>query len=153
MKLSRNNQHKYIMLRTYSHHDIDMDDLDGEFWPMMGILFTIWGSWTGVIHFIDWLTFDTIAWYIEPFTIAPVLFLFIMHEKYSSLNPLHWWPIFFGYKIKLPSYDKIKVYPPLDGNDLLKKYGGPLHIHIVDYEHVKFRKKKDAVMYALKNFN
>ena len=34
----------------------------------------------------------------------------------------------------------------------MAKHGGPLHVHIVDYEHIKFRRKKDAVMYGLRNF-
>jgi len=145
MKLS---PHKFAQYRT--HHEIDVD-MDEEFWPMMGILFTIWGGWTGVVHLIDWLTVDAIVWWAEPLTILPFVFLLIMKEKFDSLNPMHWWPMFFGYKIKLPDEDRVKIYP-IDGADLIKKYGGPLHIHIVDYEHIKFRRKKDAVMYALRNF-
>jgi hypothetical protein len=117
---------------------------------MMGILFTIWGGWTGVVHFIDWLTVDAIVWWAEPLTIIPFLFLLIMKEKFDSLNPLHWWPMFFGYKIKLPDDERITIYP-INGEDLIKKYGGPLHVHIVDYEHVKFRRRKDAVMFGLMN--
>ena len=139
---------KFAQYRT--HHEIDID-IDEEFWPMMGILFTIWGGWTGVVHLIDWLTVDAIVWWAEPLTILPFVFLLIMKEKFDSLNPMHWWPMFFGYKIKLPDEDRVKIYP-IDGADLIKKYGGPLHIHIVDYEHIKFRRKKDAVMYALRNF-
>ena len=148
MKLSPN---KFVQYRTYSHHDPDIDDFGDEFWPMMGILLSIWGVWTGVIHLIDWLTFDAIAWYMEPWTITPVIFLIIMKEKYDSLNPLHWWPMFWGYKAKLPDVDRIKIYP-LDSEDLLKKYGGQLNVHIIDYEHIKFRKRKDAVIFGLKYF-
>ena len=151
MKLGRNNQQKYLQFRTYQHHDHDIDDIDEEFWPMMGILFTLWGGWTAVVHFLDWLTLDAIVWWAEPFTVIPVIFLFIMHEKYDSLNPLHWWPLFFGYKIKLPEEDRVKIYP-IDGADLIKKYCGPLQVHIVDYEHIKFRKKRDAVMFGLRYY-
>ncbi len=151
MKLSPKNQQKYMMLRTYSHHDHDIDDFDEEFWPMMGILFSIWGAWTGAIHLIDWLTFDAIVWWAEPFTVIPVIFLIVMKEKFDSLNPLHWWPMFWGYNAKLPDQDRIKIYP-LDSEDLLKKYGGQLNVHIIDYEHIKFRKKKDAVIFGLKYF-
>ena len=63
----------------YSHHDHDIDvDMDEEFWPMMGILFTIWGGWTGVVHFLDWLTVDAIVWWAEPLTILPFIFLLVM---------------------------------------------------------------------------
>ena len=109
--------HKFAQYRT--HHEIDVD-MDGEFWPMIGILFTIWGGWTGIVHFLDWLTVDAIAWYVEPWTILPLLFLLIMKEKFDSLNPLHWWPMFFGYKIKLPDTDRIMIYPS-NGEDLVKE--------------------------------
>ena len=35
MKLSPKNQRKFIMYRTYSHHDHDIDGMDEEFWPIM----------------------------------------------------------------------------------------------------------------------
>jgi hypothetical protein len=57
----------------------------------------------------------------------------------------------WGYKIKLPDDERITIYP-INGEDLVKEHGGPLHVHIIDYEHIKFRRKKDAVMYALRNF-
>ena len=145
MKLS---PHKFAQYRT--HHEIDVD-MDEEFWPMMGILFTIWGGWTGVVHFLDWLTFDAIVWWAEPLTIVPFILLLVMSERYGSLNPLHWWPMCWGYKIKLPDEDRITIYP-INGEDLIKEHGGPLHVHVVDYETIKFRRKKDAVMYALRNF-
>jgi hypothetical protein len=141
---------KFMQYRTYRHHDIDID-MEDEFWPVFGILLIIWGAWTGFIHLVDAFTFNFISWWVEPFTITPVLLLIVMKEKYDSLNPLHWWPMFFGYKIKLPDEDRVKIYP-IDGADLIKKYGGPLHVHIVDYEHIKFRRKKDAVIYSLKNY-
>jgi len=74
-----------------------------------------------------------------------------MKERFNSLNPLHWWPIVWGYKIKLPDDERITIYP-INGEDLVKQHGGPLHVHVVDYEHIKFRRKSDAVMYALRNF-
>ena len=151
MKLSPKKQQKYIRLRTYSHHDVDMDDLDGEFWPVMGILLTILGSWTGFIHLIDYWTFDAIAWYVEPFTIAPVLFILIMNEKYDSTNPLHWWPLLWGYDAKLPDEDRITIRP-LDTERIMEEHGGRLNVHIVDYEHIKFRRKKDAVIFGLRYF-
>jgi len=151
MKLSPKNQPKFLQYRTYSHHDHDIDDLDGEFWPVMGILFTIWGAWTGVVHLIDWATLDMIPWWVEPFTIAPVIFLVVMNEKFDSLNPLHWWPMFWGYQAKLPDEDRITIRP-LDTERIMQQHGGPLNVHIIDYEHIKFRKKKDAVIFGLRYF-
>jgi len=145
MKLS---PHKFAQYRT--HHEIELD-MDEEFWPMIGILFTIWGGWTGIVHLVDWLTVDAIVWWSEPLTIIPFVFLLIMKERFDSLNPLHWWPMLWGYKIKLPDEYRVTIYP-IDGADLMKKHGGPLHVHIVDYEHIKFRRRKDAVMFGLINF-
>ena len=151
MKLSPRNQRKFIMYRTYSHHDHDIDDFDEEFWPIMGILLAVWGAWTGVIHFIDWLTFDAVPWYIEPWTITPLIFLMIMNEKYDSLNPLHWWPMLWGYKMKLPEEDRITIRPT-DPDRIMQQHGGRLNVFIVDYQHIKFRRKKDAVIFGLRTF-
>ena len=75
-------------IRMYSHHEHDLD-VEEAFWPIMGTLLSILGVWTGVIHLIDYLTLDSIPWWIEPFTIVPVIFLLIMKEKFDSLNPLY----------------------------------------------------------------
>jgi hypothetical protein len=147
MKLGRQQQH-----RMYSHHDHDIDSLDEEFWPVLGILLAIWGAWTGVVHFLDWLTVDAIAWYVEPWTIIPFLFLLIMKEKFDSFNPLHWWPMVWGYNAKLPDEDRITIRP-LDTQRIMKQYGGPLNVHIVDYEYIRFRRKKDAVIFGLTNLS
>lgn len=151
MKLSSKNQQKYIMLRTYSHHDHDIDDFDEDFWPVMGALATILVIWTALVHFIDYLTFDVIPWWLEPFTITPIIFLIIMKEKFDSLNPLHWWPMFWGYPAKLPDEDRITIRP-LDTERILTHHGGKMNVHIIDYEHIKFRRKKDAVIFGLKYF-
>jgi len=151
MKSSHRNQHKYIMYRTYSHHDHDIDDMDEEFWPIMGILLTILTGWTGLIHLVDWLTFDAIPWYAEPFTISPIIFLIVMKENFDSLNPMHWWPMFWGYKAKLPNEDRITIRP-LDTDRIMQQHGGKLNVHIVDYETIKFRRRKDAVIFGLRYF-
>lgn len=150
MKLSPKNQQKFAQYRTYSHHDHDIDDLDEDFWPIIGILFTILGVWTGVVHLVDAWTLDVIPWFAEPFTIAPFLFLVIMHEKFDSLNPLHWWPMFWGYRVKLPEEDRITIRP-LDTERLITRHGGKINVYIIDFEHVKFRRRKDAVIFTLTN--
>jgi len=80
-----------------------------------------------------------------------LIFLLAMKEIYGSLNPLHWWPMFWGYRVRLPDEDKVKIYP-LDSEALFKRYGGRINIHIVDYEHIKFRRRRDAVMFGLTHF-
>ena len=145
MKLSQQQK-----IRMYSHHDHDLD-IEDEFWPLMGILLAIIGVWTGFIHLIDYLTIDAIPWWAEPFTITPMIFLLIMKENYDSLNPLHWWPMFWGYNAKLPAEDRITIRP-LDTERIMEQHGGRLNVHIIDYEHIKFRRKKDAVIFGLKYF-
>ena len=151
MKLSQKNQQKFIQLRTYSHHDHDIDDLEGEFWPVIGIMCSILALWTGLIHLLDYLTWNIIPWWAEPLTITPIIFLIVMKEKYDSLNPAHWWPMFWGYQVTLPDEDRITIRP-LDLDRVLQRHGGMLNVHIVDYETIKFRRKKDAVMFGLRFF-
>ena len=142
MKLSQQQKR-----RMYSHYDHDID-VEDEFWPIMGILITILTLWTGLVHLIDFLTFDIIPWWVEPFTIAPMIFLRIMKERFDSLNPLHWWPMFCGYNVTLPDREVITIRP-LDQERIMKQYGGMMNVHIVDYETLKFRKRKDAVFFNL----
>ena len=134
----------------YSHHDRDIDEFDEDFWPVMGVLITIRAIWTAVIHFIDYMTLNVIPWWVEPFTIAPVILLIVMKERFDSLNPLHWWPVFWGYRVKIPDDDRITIRP-LDSERILKQHGGMLNVHIVDYDTLKFRKRKDAVIFTLLN--
>ncbi len=134
----------------YSHHDRDIDEFDEDFWPVIGVLITIIGIWTAVIHFIDYLTLNVIPWLVEPFTIAPVILVIVMKERFDSLNPLHWWPVFWGYRVKIPDDDRITIRP-LDSERILKQHGGMLNVHIVDYDTLKFRKRKDAVIFTLLN--
>ena len=133
----------------YSH--LEDPDMDEDFWPMMGILAVILLAWTGIIHLIDWLTFDIIPLWAEPFTIAPLIFLLIMKEVYDSINPLHWWPMFWGYRVRLPDDERVTIRP-LEAEDVLLKYGGRLNVCILDHEHIKFRRRKDAVMFGLTHF-
>ena len=130
--------------RMYSHHEHDLD-LEDEFWPMMGVFGAILLAWTGIIHLIDWLTFDAIPLWAEPLTITPLIFLIVMKEIYDSINPLHWWPMFW------PEEDHITIRP-LEAEDVLNKYGGRCNVFIIDHEHIKFRRRKDAVMFGLTNF-
>ena len=144
MKLSQQQK-----IRLYSHHEPDLD-IEEDFWPVMGVLITILTLWTGVIHLIDYFTFDAIPWWVEPFTIAPIIVLIVMKERFDSLNPLHWWPMFWGYNVTLPDREVITIRV-IDKERIMKKYGGMRNVHIVDYETLKFRKSKDAVFFNLMN--
>ena len=133
----------------YSHYpDPDPDE---DFWPMMGVLAVILLIWTGIIHLLDWFTFNIIPFWAEPFTIAPLILLVIMKEVYDSMNPLHWWPMFWGYRVRLPDDERITIRP-MEAEDVLLKYGGRLNVCILDHEHIKFRRRRDAVMFGLTHF-
>ena len=140
---------KQQKIRMYSHYDPDLD-VEEDFWPIMGILFTLLAVWTGFVHFVDSVTMNVIPWWMEPFTIMPVALLIVMKERFDSLNPLHWWPMFWGYKVQLPEKERITIRP-LDSERIMTNHGGKLNVHIIDYETVKFRKSKDAVMFTLLN--
>ncbi len=140
---------KQQKIRMYSHHDPDLD-IEEDFWPIMGILLSILGVWTAFVHWIDWATLDVIPWWVEPFTIAPVIMLIVMKEKFDSINPLHWWPMFWGYRVTLPSREIITIRP-LDQERIMSQHGGMMNVHIIDYETIKFRRRKDAVMFTLIN--
>ena len=146
MKLSKRNQHK---IRMYSHHDHDVDEFD-EPWFLISLLGTIIGLWWGFIHLVDKFTFNFMVWWAEPFTLIPLIIYLILYEKFGK-NPLHWWPVVWGTKIKLPEEERITIYP-VDSEDILTKYGGPLNVYVEDFEHVKFRKESDAVIFSLRNF-
>lgn len=152
MKSSPKNQPGYGRMGTFTHHDHDIDNLDEEdFWPIVGALSTVLAVWTGVVHLIDFWTFNVMPWWLEPFTISPIIFLIIMKEKFDSLNPTHWWPMFWGYNAKLPEQDRITIRP-LDADRIINQHGGKLNVYIVDHESIKFRRKKDAVIFGLKYY-
>ena len=48
----------------------------------------------------------------------------------------------------LPDREVITIRP-LDQERIMKQYGGMMNVHIVDYETLKFRKRKDAVFFNL----
>ena len=133
----------------YSHHDDD-EDMEGDGWLILGLGAFIIGIWWGFVHLLDMFTFNVMPWWIEPFTIFPVSGYFVVADFFGK-NPLHWWPLIWGYKIKLPDSEKIVLHP-IDGDELVEKYGGPLNVHIVDPSYIKFRKRRDAVIFSLRNF-
>ena len=133
----------------YSHHDHDVDELD-EPWFLISLVGTIIGLWWGFIHLVDKFTFNFMVWWAEPFTLIPLIIYLILYERFGK-NPLYWWPLVWGTTIKLPEEERITIYP-VDSEDIIKKYGGPLNVYVEDFEHVKFRKESDAVIFSLRNF-
>ena len=153
MKLSRKNQRKsptkYNQYRT--HHELEIDD-DEELGLLVGILMFVVLAWWGIVHIID-MFFDKLTWWQEPLTIIPVLLVgapwAMMAELYGK-NPLHWWPAVWGTKVSIPEREPFHAYDP-NLDKVLKKFG-PTRVYSDDYTTLKFRCKKDAVIFSLQNF-
>jgi hypothetical protein len=153
MKLSSKNQRKsptkYNQYRT--HHELEIDD-DEELGLLVGILMFVVLAWWGIVHIID-MFFDKLTWWQEPLTIIPVLLVgapwAMMAELYGK-NPLHWWPAVWGTKVSIPEREPFHAYDP-NLDKVLKKFG-PTRVYSVDYTTLKFRCKKDAVIFSLQNF-
>ena len=148
MKVSLKSQQKHIQYRT--HHEIDIDE-DEELSLVVGILLFIVGIWWSIVHVID-IFFDMLVWWQEPLTIIPLLFIgipwAIMTELYGK-NPLHWWPAVWGIKVTIPEREPFHAYDP-KLEKVLKKFG-PSRVYSVDYTTLKFRCKKDAVIFSLRD--
>ena len=142
---TRDNIYLQDMSRLYYHDPHEELAEDGVI--ILAILVIVVGGWWGIVHLIDWITLDIIPWWAEPFTVIPVLFLFVMCMKYGR-NPLHWWPMVWGVRVAIP--DSIIFHMNYDADRLLKRYGGPGNV-FVDHELVIFRRSRDAVTFCLLN--
>jgi hypothetical protein len=128
------------------YHDEDEFDR-GEEWFILGLGFVIWGVYWGLVHLADKFTFNFIPWWIEPLTAFPVIGIVALIEVFGR-NPLYWWPLFWGTKVKIKnSQDAPKI--STEAEDLIEKLGGPLYVYMVDWETLKFRRKKDITKYVL----
>ena len=160
MKSSRKKQQKKLKkykvktIKSFAqyrtHHEIRMDG-DDEVGIMLIILAVIVGVWWSVVHVID-MFFNKLVWWVEPLTIIPVMLVMapivLMVELYGK-NPLHWWPLVWGTKVSLPEKDPLPVYSWKLEKELEKL--GPSKVYTVDYSTLKFRSKKDATLFCLRN--
>ena len=154
MKLSRKNQRnsskKYIQYRT--HHELEIDD-DEELGLLVGILLFVVLAWWGIVHIID-MFFDKLTWWQEPLTIIPVFLVVVptaMIVEIYGKNPLHWWPLCWGTKVGIPEREPFRAYD--EQLEMLLNEYGPSRVYKEDYTTLKFRTKKDAVMFSLKNLS
>ena len=154
MKLSRRkqpkNQPKFIQYRT--HHEIDIDE-DEELVVVGTILAFVVGIWWAIVHVVD-IFFNKLSWWMEPLTIIPLLAVAApaiwISEMYGR-NPMHWWPMFWGTKVTIPDREPFHAYSE-KFEEVIQEYG-PTRIYVVDYNTLKFRTKKDATLYCLKNLS
>ena len=154
MKVSQKKQPKSLPKFTQyrTHHDIDVED-DEELAIVGTILIVIVGLWWGLVHIID-IFFDKLSWWMEPLTIIPFLVVALpaiwVSEMYGR-NPMHWWPMVWGTKVTLPDREPFHTYD--EKFEKVVEEFGPTRIYVVDYNTLKFRTKKDATLYCLKNLS
>jgi hypothetical protein len=93
---------------------------------------------------------DWLVWYVEllsPLMAVPVIWL---HNRYGP-NPLHWWPMLWGHRVRLDPHNAELVL--MDAAAVVQVMGGPLRVwcDVQDVEEVylKFRLRKDAVWFGL----
>ena len=125
--------------KGYVYYHDDDDELG--LWGTIAILLTILIVYTGVVHLLDYLTFDAIPWWVEPFTIIPVVVYTILVSQFG-FNPLYWWPICWGTRVTLK--DDIEI-----DEQELKRLGGPLQVYREDWETLRFRRKRDAFAFMV----
>ena len=139
-----------------SYNDRDDEDFDrGEEFLVLGLGLLVWGVYWGIINVIDRFTFELMPWYVEPFTAFPLVGVLAMIELYGK-NPLHWWPLVWGTKIKMKHWHddpmvklQNSVHHLIDVDEMIQKLGGPINVHQVDPDTLKFRRKKDITIYLL----
>jgi len=150
MKLSQQTRRKIAKQRfsmMYSHYDDYEKDIDDEGYIVLGLGLGVWAIYWGIIHVIDKFTFSFMPWWIEPFTVIPLVGLLALIEIFGR-NPLYWWPLFWGTKIKIRQEDD-PLKHTLEIEEVFKRMGGRANVYVIDYDTLKFRKKKDVVRYWL----
>ncbi len=160
MKLSRRNQPynythtkrypKFIQYRT--HHEINIDHEDDL--PIIGTILTfIVGIWWAIVHVVD-MFFNKLSWWMEPLTIIPLLMVVApaiwLTEMYGK-NPMHWWPMVWGTKVTIPEREPFRAYDE-EFEKVLREFG-PTRVYVEDYTTIKFRTKKDATLFCLRNLS
>ena len=147
MKLS-SKKPKFFNHPVLGYTSYDDDDFDrGEDFIILGLGFGIWGTYWAIVYFLDKFTFNFIPWWIEPLTALPLVWLIAIAEMYGR-NPLHWWPLFWGTKIKMRQEDDPFKHT-LEIDEIRQRMGGPLNVYVVDWETLKFRRKRDITKYLL----
>jgi len=134
------------------HHELE----DGDGILLAGVLLAIWGIYWLVVHWIDWALGDHMVWWVEPltlFVILPIMIAFSLVIDEYGRNPLHWWPMFWGTKIMINR--ETDFYIAFDLEEFVQNHGGKYNVFCStdsnENLYVKFRRKRDAVVYSLKN--
>ena len=160
MKLSQKKQQKKLkkykvktrksFAQYRTHHELHHDG-DDDLGIMLIILAVVIGIWWSVVHVID-MFFNKLVWWVEPLTIIPVMLVMaptLMLVELYGKNPLHWWPLVWGTKVKIPEREPFRAFDDKMETVLAKL--GPGKVYTVDYSTLKFRSKKDATIFCLRH--
>ncbi len=136
--------------RYRTHHEIDMEE-DEEIVIVGTVLTVVVGFWWAIVHVVD-MFFNKLSWWMEPLTIIPLLMVVApaiwLIEMYGK-NPMHWWPMVWGTKVTIPEREHFRAYDE-EFEKALREFG-PTRVYVEDYTTIKFRTKKDATLFFLKN--
>jgi len=144
--------------KGYVYHHLAYDDLDKGDGLILGVLLVVvWGLYWLLVHWADHFLGNHMLWWVEPLTIIvtlPILGFFAMViDKYDSWNPLHWWPMFWGTRIMIDRESDWHI--AFDSTEFVKNNGGRYNAYCGwdsnEDLYIKFRKKRDAVVYSLRN--
>ena len=122
-----------------------------------GLLLGIWGLYWLLVHWVDHSMGNLMVWWLEPLTLfvtLPILGFFAMViDQYDSWNPLCWWPMFWGTKIMIDRESDWHI--AFDNEEFVQNNGGRYNAYCGwdsnEDLYIKFRKKRDAVIFSLKN--
>ena len=139
---------------TYYHSRWNDDREDVFSWKevvlLALILAIIWGVYWLIIHWVDHLLGDWLAWYVE--LISPLMALPVMWVCNSyGRNPLHWWPMVWGHSVQLDAQNAEMVL--MDADAVTQFMGGRSRVWCdtrdVNQVYLKFRRRRDAVWFGL----
>ena len=136
------------VLTSYRYHEDD-DDF-GDDYIVLGLGVGILGVFWLAVHFLDKWTIDLLPWWVEPFTAIPLVGLLALTEVFGK-NPLHWGPLVWGTKIQIRQDDD-PIKHSLEIDEIKERLGGPLNVYVIDWQTLKFRRKKDVTKYLLFKF-
>ena len=136
------------VLTSYRYHEDDEDF--GDDYIVLGLGVGILGVFWLAVHFLDKWTINLLPWWAEPFTAIPLVGLLALTEVFGK-NPLHWWPLVWGTKIQIRQDDD-PIKHSLEIDEIKQRLGGPLNVYVIDWQTLKFRRKKDVTKYLLFKF-
>ena len=140
--------------RGYYRDQFETDE--GETTLLLGILLALWGVYWLVVHWIDWAMGNLMVWWVEPLTLfitLPIMGFFAMIiDKYGA-NPIYWWPMFWGTKVVIAR--DVEFYVGFDDEEFVQNNGGRANVYCSTDSnedlYIKFRTRRDAVIYSLRN--